>query len=385
MLVGIVIDAARLLARRHATVVAAAVLVLSLAGTVAALLASRFVTDTPHVRAADLVYVGCQILPYGVVGAVLVARRPDLLFGWLLSLSAMSLVTVLAVTGPSLVALEHGQGGQPAVWGLAAGSLLFVPAAIEGLINVRFPSGSPSGRSGRLLERAIIAGIVVGIVSGLLGDSVIGAVRADGGPERFIDGTPLVPLGNALVVAVPLVILPGSLRGHRRGGPLPALGGSPAAPAPLARGGSPYRARVLPAGRDRAAPGCGERRGAAALRGHPRGPGAALRPVGDRLDRASLRPLHLRLLRRRRRQPGARDGGDAAPALSRSPGRATALLATFGEPTGETECWPLVHEGDQVGQLLACPRHGFTSCRRPSARCSRRWRGWWRARSAPRP
>lgn len=360
MLVGIVIDAARLLARRHATVVAAAVLVLSLAGTVAALLASRFVTDTPHVRAADLVYVGCQILPYGVVGAVLVARRPDLPFGWLLSLSAMSLVTVLAVTGPSLVALEHGQGGQPAVWGLAAGSLLFVPAAIEGLINVRFPSGSPSGRSGRLLERAIIAGIVVGIVSGLLGDSVIGAVRADGGPERFIDGTPLVPLGNALVVAVPLVILLGVFAGigvvvrylrseglqrlqlrWRAAGALIALAFFPLAVT-----------EQLPDAASDAAPLLFVTTLAvpvlrydlwaidSIVRRSARYTFASSGDVVDSLVRATGEMLHLPYL-------GVRQGDR--------------LLATFGEPTGETECWPLVHEGDQVGQLLACPRHGFTS------------------------
>ena len=113
----IVIAAARLSAIRHASAVAVAVLVLSVAGTGAALAATRVFADNPHVDSGDLVYVACQILPYVVVGAVLVARRPDLPFGWLLSLGAMSLVAMLAIVGSSVAALEHGQGGQLAVWG----------------------------------------------------------------------------------------------------------------------------------------------------------------------------------------------------------------------------------------------------------------------------
>ncbi len=211
-----VISAVRLFAVRHVSAVAAVVLALSVAGTGAALLAARFLTATPYVDAGDLVYVACQILPYGVVGAVLIARRPDLPFGWLLSLAGLSLVVMLAIAGPSILALERGHGGQLAIWGLTAGTLMFVPVALEGLVNVRFPSGAPSGWWGRVLDRTITAGILVGVIGGVLGDSVIRAIYPagpPGGAERFVDGTPVVDLANLTVVAIPLVILLGVVAG----------------------------------------------------------------------------------------------------------------------------------------------------------------------------
>ncbi len=214
------IAALRSAAARHAPAVATAVLVLTGVGTVGALLAARSATVAPHVGAGEMVYVACQVLPYGLVGAVLVARRPDLPFGWLLSLNAVLLTTMLAVGGASVVALVHGNGGRLAVWGLTAGSLMFVPAVVEGLVNVRFPSGLPSGRWGRVLERALVVGIVVGVLSGVLGGSVIRTAFPEGLPEGLSeggtglgDGTALTRVADAATVAVPIVILLGVLAG----------------------------------------------------------------------------------------------------------------------------------------------------------------------------
>ncbi|GAB3197812.1 hypothetical protein GCM10027062_10430 [Nocardioides hungaricus] len=210
------IAAVRLFATRQAPAVAVVVLVLSVAGAGAALVAARALTATPYVDAGDMVYVACQVLPYGVVGAVLVARRPDLPFGWLLCLAGMSLVAMLAIAGPSIIALDHGNGGQLAVWGLTAGSLMFVPVALEGLVNTRFPSGTPTGRWGLILDRAIVVGIVVGVVGGVLGDSAVRAIYPTGPPggaSRFVDGTHLVDIANLTVVAVPVVILLGIVAG----------------------------------------------------------------------------------------------------------------------------------------------------------------------------
>jgi signal transduction histidine kinase len=203
-------------ARRHATALSVLVLLLTLAGCAAYLVLYRTVEPTGTLRSADLLYAACQVLPYGLVGAVLVAMRPDLPFGWLLSLAAMALVLALVVMGPSVWAIETGHGGQLAVWGLNFGALAFVPVALEGLVNVRFPSGRPSIPWGRRLDRVLVWGIVLSLVGAVLGDSTIRAVYPDGAPdgaERFIDGTPLVEVGNAFTIGVPLVILLGVLAG----------------------------------------------------------------------------------------------------------------------------------------------------------------------------
>lgn len=171
-----------------------------------------------HSRAdpAGLLAAAAQVLPYGIVGAVLLAKRPDLPFGWLLSLAAMSMVLMVAVTGMSIWALEQGWGGGLAVWGLTFGSLAFVPLALQGVVNVRFPSGRPAGRWGRLLDRVLRWGIAVALLGGLMGDLTIRSIYpggVPGGAERIIDGTPVVAVGNALVVVVPVVILLGVLAG----------------------------------------------------------------------------------------------------------------------------------------------------------------------------
>ena len=191
-------------------------LVLSIAGFAAYLVLYRTVEPPTGPPPADLLYAACQVLPYGLVGAVLIAKRPDLPFGWLLALAALSLVLMVAVVAPSLWALEHGHGGQLAVWGLTFGSLQFVPVALQGLVNVRFPSGSPTGRWGRLLDRALVWGISVTLLAGLLGDLTIRSMYPDGvpgGAARVVDGTPIVDLANLAVVAVPAVILLGVLAG----------------------------------------------------------------------------------------------------------------------------------------------------------------------------
>ncbi|WP_182377027.1 histidine kinase [Nocardioides sp. WS12] len=205
----------RQLALRQANGLAIVVLLCTVAGFAAFLLLARNVDPSSGLASAEFVYSACQVLPYGLMGAVLMARRPDLPFGWLLALAAMSLVLMLVVVGPSYWALDEGHGGELALWGLTFGSLAFVPAALEGLINVRFPSGRPTGRWGRWLDRVLIWGIGVVLVGGLLGDSAIRSIQpdSDADPNRFIDGTPIVDIGNALGFATPLVILLGVLAG----------------------------------------------------------------------------------------------------------------------------------------------------------------------------
>ena len=141
----------------------------------------------------------------------LVAKRPDLPFGWLLSLAAMSLAVMAAVAEPARWSLLNGPGDELAAWGLAFGSLAFVATALQGLINVRFPSGRPTGRAGWILDRLLVGGIVVALVGGFLGDGVDRALAPSA--TRAIDGTPIEAMGNVLGLAVPLVIALGLIAG----------------------------------------------------------------------------------------------------------------------------------------------------------------------------
>ncbi len=345
--------------------VAIGVLVLSVAGTGAALTAGRFFTTTPYVDRGDLFSVACQILPYGIVGAVLVARRPDLPFGWLLSLGAMSLVVMLVIAGPAVVVFEHGHGGQLAVWGLTATSLMFVPAALEGLVNVRFPSGSPTGRPGRLLDRAIVAGIGLALLGGVLGDSTVHAIYPDGPPggaRRFVDGTPLVAIANATVAVVPVVILLGALAGigvvvryrasagverlQLKWRAIGVIGGLVLFPF-VATEVLPrvvddvvtdvwplwfVATLVVPVLRyDLWAIDSIIRRSAAATFASPAS-------VVDNMVHATAEMLRLPYVAVRR--------GDRE-------------LASHGEATSSVEVWPLLVDGAPVGDLVAAPRHGF--------------------------
>lgn len=208
----------RAAALRHAPFVAGAVLALTVVGFTAAMLVRRSVSSSGGLDEFDLLQSLCQLLPYGVVGAVLVARRPDLPFGWLLCLGAVAMVVELVAVGGSYAALERGHGGQLAAWGLSLNALGFLPLALQGLVNVRFPTGSPQGSFGRRLERALVVGTVVALAGGILNDST---THREGVPafvsreRRFIDGTVVTQIGDVMSAATPLVILLGVLAGVR--------------------------------------------------------------------------------------------------------------------------------------------------------------------------
>lgn len=200
---------------RHAVVIAATLLTLSVTAGVATIWADRAgsvgvkLLDNPQTTAAEL-------LCFGIVGAVLIARRPDLPFGWLLGIGAVADIALVGIGVPSLALAHHGRGGEAVIWGVGLGVLQWVPVAMTGIINVRFPSGRPSSARGNWLDRALRLGIVVGLVGTYLGDSVTTDLAKDSGPlpaHRFIDGTWISPIGNASVVLVPLVILLGAVAG----------------------------------------------------------------------------------------------------------------------------------------------------------------------------
>lgn len=201
---------------RHASAVAVSVIVLTVAGTVAYLLVARSLPEGNGLDNYELTSATCQLLPYGLVGSVLVARRPDLPFGWLLCLGAVAMFVELVAVSGSYLALQDGHEGGPAVWGLSLSALGFVPLALQGVINVRFPTGRPLGSFGRYLDRALVAGIIVALAGGIFGNS---STSLEGVPEfisteeRGIDGTVVTDIGNTLSLATPLVILLGVLAG----------------------------------------------------------------------------------------------------------------------------------------------------------------------------
>jgi signal transduction histidine kinase len=200
---------------RHASTIAAALLVLSVAAAAgslwvdrAGLAAGRLLTD-PLTTASEL-------LCFGIVGAVLIARRPDLPFGWILGLGAAADIALVGIGVPSLALAFDGRGGQLAVWGVCLGVLQWVPTTLEGIVNVRFPSGQPTGTLGHWLDRALCYGIPIGLVGNYLADSVTSDIDQLGEPlptHRFVDGTWLTPIANATLLMIPLLILLGILAG----------------------------------------------------------------------------------------------------------------------------------------------------------------------------
>lgn len=169
---------------------------------------------TPNGVVTDLVTPLLTVVAYGVGGAVLIDRRPDLPFGWLLGFTAMTQVFV--VVG-AVVARDAALGGDIDGWARAAAALTsfgFLPVAIQGLVNVRFPTGRPATRRGRVLERMIIAGTLGGVVGGIclaVGDPT--QLLADPGDTAPSSGGWLVDLGSALQILVPVVVLLGLVAG----------------------------------------------------------------------------------------------------------------------------------------------------------------------------
>lgn len=155
------------------------------------------------------------IVSYGVVGAVLIDRRPDLPFGWLLAGAAATQVVMMAAMLPALVALRDGGDTTIARWGLIASALGFVPVAVQGIVYVRFPTGSPSTHRGRVLEIIIVVGTAIVVVGGLFqsrfSDLLPG--RSDDLAHPLTGGTTTGRAADAAVAFAPVVVLAGLVAG----------------------------------------------------------------------------------------------------------------------------------------------------------------------------
>jgi signal transduction histidine kinase len=154
------------------------------------------------------------MIAYGTAGAVLVDRRPDLPFGWLLAGTAL-LTAIQALILPwAYAAAVHGDRSLPVRWTLTVSGLGFLPIAVQGLINNRFPSGKPSGRWAGALEKVLIASTAAVILGAALGGSTI--ISADGPVievEHPLAATAVGRAADGLLVLAPLVVLLGLVAG----------------------------------------------------------------------------------------------------------------------------------------------------------------------------
>ena len=155
------------------------------------------------------------MVSYGVAGALLIDRRPDLPFGWLLSGTALSQVVFAATALPALAAARDGSDSALVGWGLAAGTLGFLPIAVQGIVYVRFPTGQPASRRGRVLEASIVAGTSLVLIGGFfrsdLGDTA--PEWTEGISHPLTGGTAVGAIAETIMVAAPLVVLAGLVAG----------------------------------------------------------------------------------------------------------------------------------------------------------------------------
>ncbi|MFV0315542.1 MAG: histidine kinase [Microthrixaceae bacterium] len=155
------------------------------------------------------------IVSYGIVGAVLIDRRPDLPFGWLLAGAAATQVIVAGALLPALTVLRDGGDSTIARLGLAASGLGFIPVAVQGIVYVRFPTGSPSSRRGRTLEILIVVGTAIVVVGGCLRSELsdlLPAPSADASNPITAETT-IGRIADATLLVAPLVVLAGLVAG----------------------------------------------------------------------------------------------------------------------------------------------------------------------------
>ncbi|MFC0534246.1 sensor histidine kinase [Phytohabitans kaempferiae] len=155
------------------------------------------------------------MLAYGVAGALLVDRRPDLPFGWLLAGAALLIVVQVLVVPVAYDAALDGDRSPLVRWALTAGAFGFAPIAAQGLINIRFPSGRPATRWGAAGEKILIGSTGLVILGGIFGSSTLADLPTGvpGLSHPLTAGTPAGRIADAAVVFAPVVVLAGLMAG----------------------------------------------------------------------------------------------------------------------------------------------------------------------------
>ncbi len=205
--------------RRHAAWWAAAALIISVAAAVVISVELVQAKDAPSDFREAMLFAVTNTVPYAVVGAFLISRRPDLPFGWLLAGTAVAVSVGSAVAGVAVLGALRGDTSPLIGWGRAAGSLEWLPVCVQGLVNVRFPSGRLSTRGDRLLERALLAGCGLAFLAGVFDGATYSGVLPDGTTRQIRNpltgGTTIGQIASDLWVVVPIVILLGLVAGLR--------------------------------------------------------------------------------------------------------------------------------------------------------------------------
>ncbi|MDQ7911300.1 histidine kinase [Phytohabitans sp. ZYX-F-186] len=155
------------------------------------------------------------MIAYGVAGALLIDRRPDLPFGWLLAGAAVLTVVHVLVVPVAYAAALDGDRGPLVRWALTAGAFGFAPIAAQGLVNIRFPTGRPATLWGAVGEKILIISTALVILGGILGSSTLRdtstGVAALSHP--LTAGTAVGRAADAAIVFAPVVVLLGLMAG----------------------------------------------------------------------------------------------------------------------------------------------------------------------------
>jgi two-component system NarL family sensor kinase len=203
--------------RRYPAWAAAGALLITAAGVIATVVALLQTAVAPGDYRDGLLTSISYAVPYAVTGAFLTVRRPDLPFGWLLSVAAALAAVGSGAASLGYLAVSHGASQRLALLGYAVSGTAILPVAVQGLVNVRFPSGRLSSRYGRVLEIALVTGIVVALVAGAFSDQKLTVVRPDSTveqiPNPLTEGTAVGRIAADLSIVVPVVVLLGLIAG----------------------------------------------------------------------------------------------------------------------------------------------------------------------------
>ena len=129
-------------------------LLTTMAGIVITVVALLQTTRAPTDYRSGLLTSISYAVPYAVAGAFLIVRRPDLPFGWLLAGAALLAAAGSAADALLYLAVSHGASTRLALLAYAVAATSVLPPAVQGLVNVRFPSGRLSSRAARARWRS---------------------------------------------------------------------------------------------------------------------------------------------------------------------------------------------------------------------------------------
>ena len=205
--------------RRYPAWAAAALLLVTAAAVTVTLIEVLQTANPSDGYREQMLITVCYAVPYAVAGAFLMARRPDLPFGWLLSGAAALAAAGASVDSVWYLAASRGAPPRLAVLAFVLSGLQLLPVAVQGLVNVRFPSGRLSSRWSRVLEIALIAAIAVALAASALTDQKVALVRQDSTAVQLANpltgGTAAGRFATDLTVFEPIAILLGLLAGLR--------------------------------------------------------------------------------------------------------------------------------------------------------------------------